>query len=64
MTERKVGGGTASAMDVSEELEALKSIFDQEVQWRKKEDSTAEESGYSVEVSMKGQVILTLELEG
>lgn len=51
-------------MDVSEELEALKSIFDQEVQWRKKEDSTAEESGYSVEVSMKGQVILTLELEG
>ena len=51
-------------MDVSEELEALRSIFDQEVQWREKEDPTAEESGYSVKVFMNGQVILTLELEG
>lgn len=51
-------------MDVSEELEALKSIFDQEVQWQKREDPTVEGSEYSVAVSMKGQVILTLELGG
>ena len=53
-----------AVMEEVEELEALSSIFAEDVQWRKKESPTEKKQGYTVEVHMNKEVIATLELGG
>ena len=53
------------AMEVEDELEALKATFTDEVQWHKMEPNTDGGSGtYRLDMSYNSQAILTLELNG